>query len=74
MLWLANLTAEPQTIRIGGVEGARLQASVLDASGFERAIVSLDAMQKLTHPLEKAELNLDAYSAARVEVDHNQAP
>ena len=74
VLWLANLTAEPQTIRIGGVEGARLQASVLDASGFERAIVSLDAMQKLTHPLEKAELNLDAYSAARVEVDHNQAP
>jgi hypothetical protein len=74
VLWLANLTAEPQTICIGGGEGARLQASVLDASGFEMVVASLDALDRSRRPLAEAKLKLDAYSAARAEVDDNQSP
>jgi D-apionolactonase len=73
VLWLANLTAEPLTIRLGGMAEPRLQASVLDSSAFETAVASLDALESLRRPLEAAELNLDAYAVARVEVD-NKAP
>jgi hypothetical protein len=73
VLWLANLTAEPLTIRIGGVEDAQLQASVLEAAGFEEAVTSLDALDTLTRRLEKAELNLDSYAVARVEVNNYSA-
>ena len=54
---------------MGGLEDARLQASVLDASAFEQAVASLDALDALRRPLEEAELNLDAYAVARVEVE-----
>ena len=70
VLWLANLTAEPLTIRMAGFEDVRLQASVLDSSAFEKAVVSLDALEELRRPLEEAELNLDAYAVARVEIDN----
>ena len=71
MLWLANLTAEPLTIRMGGFDDARLQASVLEAAAFEKAVASLDTLRR---PLEDAELNLDAYAVARVEVENEQGP
>jgi hypothetical protein len=74
VLWLANLTAEPLTVRMAGFEDVRLQASVLDSSAFEKAVVSLDAMEELRRPLEEAKLNLDAYAVARVEIDNKQAP
>ncbi|HTZ68474.1 MAG TPA: hypothetical protein VMB83_13650 [Roseiarcus sp.] len=74
MLWLANLTAEPLTIRLSAFDDARLQASVLDASAFETSVASLDALNSLRRPLEGVGLNLDAYAVARVEVDNNQAP
>jgi D-apionolactonase len=70
VLWLANLTAEPLTIRMAGFEDARLKASVLDSSAFEKAAVSLDALEELRRPLEEAELNLDSYAVARVEIDN----
>ena len=70
VLWLANLTAERLTIRMAGFDDARLQASVLDSSAFEKAVVSLDALEELRRPLEEAELNLDAYAVARVEIDN----
>ena len=73
VLWLANLTAEPVTIRMTGIEDARLQASVLDASGFEEAAISLHVLDLLRCPLEEAELNLDAYAVARVEAENRQA-
>jgi hypothetical protein len=69
VLWLANLTAEQLTVRVTGIEDARLQASVLDASGFEHAAASLHALGSLKRPLDEAELNLDAYAAARVEAE-----
>jgi len=71
VLWLANLTAEPLTIRLGGANEPRLQASVLDSSAFEKGVASLEALDALKHPLEARELNLDAYAVACVEVDNN---
>ena len=69
VLWLANLAAEPLTIRMTGIEDARLQASLLDAAGFEQAAASLHALDSLKRPLKEAELNLDAYAVARVEAE-----
>jgi hypothetical protein len=73
VLWLANLTAEPLSIRMTGIEDTRLQASLLDASGFEQAAASLHALEPLKRPLKEAELNLDAYAVARVEAEMRQA-
>ncbi|HEY1886705.1 MAG TPA: hypothetical protein VGG86_11745 [Roseiarcus sp.] len=73
VVWLANLTAEPLTIRLGGLGDGRLQGSVLDSSTFEKAVASLDSLDALKHPLEATELKLDAYAVARVEID-NKAP
>jgi hypothetical protein len=70
VLWLANLTAEPLTIHMAGFQNARLTASVFDPSTFEKAVVSSDALEELRRPLEEAELNLDAYAAACVEIDN----
>ena len=74
VLWLANLTADPLTIRMSGFEDAPLQASVLDSSAFEQAVARLDTLDALRRPLEVQELNLDAYAVARVEGDTKQAP
>jgi D-apionolactonase len=74
VLWLANLTADPLTIRMSGFEDAPLQASVLDSSAFEQAVARLDTLDALRRPLEEPELNLDAYAVARVEGDTKQAP
>jgi hypothetical protein len=71
VLWLANLTAEPMTIRLDGVNERQLQASALDSSAFEKAVASLDWLGAYKHPLEATELKLDAYVVARVEVDNN---
>jgi hypothetical protein len=69
VLWLANLTAEPLNIRLTGVESKPLQASLLDAAGFEQATVSAHAMDSLKRPLDDAKLALDAYAVARVEAE-----
>jgi hypothetical protein len=37
------------------------------------AVALLDALDSLRRPLDKPELNLDAYAVARVEID-NKAP
>jgi hypothetical protein len=60
------------TVCVTGVEGARLRASVLDASAFEQAAHSLDAFDALRRPLEPAKLDLDAYAVARVEAEMKQ--
>jgi hypothetical protein len=73
VLWLANLTAEPLTIRMTGIEDARLQASLLDAYGFEHAAASLHAQSSLKRPLEEAEPNLHTLAVARVEAENRQA-
>jgi hypothetical protein len=73
VLWLANLTAEPQAIRVTSIEDMRLQASLLDASCFEQAAASADALDSMKRPLEDAKLNLDAYAVARVEAEMRRA-
>jgi hypothetical protein len=73
VLWLGNLTAEPLTIRLDGMNEPRLQASILDSSAFEKAVASLVSLDAFKHPLKAMELNLDAYAVARVEID-NTAP
>ncbi len=72
-LRLANLTAEPLTTRMAGIEDARLQASLLDAFAFEQAAGSLHALDSLRRPLKEAKLSLDAYAVARVEAEMRQA-
>jgi hypothetical protein len=72
VLWLANLTAEPLTIRTAGFQEARLKASFSDPSTFEKAVVSLDALEESRRSLEEADLNLDAYAVVRVEVDNKE--
>jgi D-apionolactonase len=74
VLWLANLTAEPLAIGIRGLGRARLSASILDASAFEQAVASVDALEALRRPIEEAELRLDAYAVARIEAENGQAP
>ncbi|HZZ21586.1 MAG TPA: hypothetical protein VFE60_02955, partial [Roseiarcus sp.] len=74
VLWLANLTAEPLTIRTAGFQDARLKASFSDPSTFEKAVVSLYALEESRRSLEEADLNLDAYAVARVEVDNKEPP
>jgi D-apionolactonase len=70
VLWLANLTAEPLAIRVAGFEDARLKASFLDSSAFEKAVASLNALDVLKSPLKEPGLNLDGYAVARVEIDN----
>jgi hypothetical protein len=72
VLWLANLTAEPLTIRMTMNEDSPLRASVLDAAEFERAATSLYVLDSLTRSLDRAELNLDAYAIARVEAGNSE--
>jgi hypothetical protein len=73
VLWLANLTPKPLTVRLTGVEETRLQASVLDTFGFEQAAASLHAFDSLRRSLDEAAVNLDAYAVARVEAENRQA-
>ena len=69
VLWLANLTPDPLTIRMSGYEDGPLQASILDSAAFERAVARVDVLDTLRRPLEEPKLNLDAYAVARVEGD-----
>ena len=67
ILWLANLTAEPQTLRIAGLDGSGRQVSVIDAASFEQAVCAPDALDALARPFVGAELTLDAYAAAQID-------
>jgi hypothetical protein len=65
VLWVGNLTPEPQPLRIAGLGEARLSLSLIDAAGFERAIRDPHALEKLAQPLA-VEFELDAYAVARI--------
>ena len=67
VLWLANLTAEPLELRIGGLGESGRRLSVIDASAFEQAVRSTGALDALSRPFEGMELTLDAYAAARID-------
>jgi hypothetical protein len=46
----------------------------LDALECDVAQLVIFQIRRLRRPLKEAELNLDAYAVARVEVDSKQAP
>jgi hypothetical protein len=64
-LLLANLTGEPQALRLPSA-GAGATAAVLDANAFERATRDPAALDALAAPLTGDTLTLDAYAVAKV--------
>ena len=67
ILWLANLSAEPRTLSVAGLERSGRRIGVIDAASFEQAARAPDALDALARPFEGAELTLDAYAAARID-------
>ncbi|HLW91540.1 MAG TPA: hypothetical protein VKS78_09600 [Roseiarcus sp.] len=67
VLWLANLTDEPQTLRILGPIGAGRRRAMLDAASFARAALTTDALDAVAQPFAVEELALDAYAVARID-------
>jgi hypothetical protein len=66
VLWIANLTAEPLTLRITGVATAPRRASILDAASFGIAVRNPHALDELSRALAGEKLTLDAYAVARI--------
>ncbi len=62
-LWLANLTADHQTVSLGGVSGAAF-AGMLDESSFVKATTDPEAFQESWKPLKGNTLELGAYAVA----------
>ncbi|CAN5919397.1 hypothetical protein BH11PSE8_BH11PSE8_28090 [soil metagenome] len=65
LLWLANLTAHHQTVRVAH-DGARPFGFVLDEAGFEQATTEPAAFEAGVGPLDLQRLGLGAYAVARV--------
>jgi hypothetical protein len=67
LLWLANLTAEPLSLRIAGLTVAHRRLSVIDVAAFDRATRTPDALDVLKQPFAGDELTLDAYATALID-------
>jgi hypothetical protein len=67
VLWLANLTAEPLSLRVAGLAGENRRFSVIDAAAFEQATRTLDALDVLAQPFAGEALTLDAYATALID-------
>ena len=65
-LWVANLTAEPQSLQLPDLgRGARI--ALLSADEFERAAKEPDFMAQAARDTSDGVISLDAYAVARVE-------
>jgi hypothetical protein len=65
VLWVANLTPEPQALRIIGLNEARPRVTRIDAESFAHAV--RDPRMLDSHArLHSGELELDAYAVARI--------
>ena len=62
-LWIANLTADNQTVSLGGLRGAAF-AGILDESSFVKATTDPEAFQESWKPLKGNTLELGAYAVA----------
>jgi len=62
-LWLANLTADKQSVSLGGFKGAAF-AGVLDEGSFTKATTDPEAFQETWKPLKGDSLELGAYAVA----------
>jgi len=65
VLWLANLTPDPQTVHVIGLEEDHPRLTRIDADGFEQAVKDPRALESIARP-HAGELELDAYAVARI--------
>ncbi len=66
VLWLANLAASPQTVRLQGVP-VEASLALLDAAHFVGAVTEpADFWERAAGTLGGSELQLDAYAVARL--------
>jgi D-apionolactonase len=66
ILWLANLTGEPITLRVSGLPGSDHRVCIIDGATFTQAVMNPGALDALTRPLGGETINLDAYAVARL--------
>lgn len=68
-LWLANLTAAEQTVRLGGLPTGTARLSLLDAASFAQVTTDPKAFANDRRPIDiSTPLRLGAYAVARIEV------
>jgi hypothetical protein len=67
-LWLANLTAEKQTVNLSGARGAAF-AGVLDEGSFVKATTDPEAFQESWKPLKGNSLELGSYAVAFLSIN-----
>ena len=68
MLWLANLTGEPQQVEIAGLEVAGARLSLLDENSFADCVAAPDGFEGNAGGVSGAGLMLAPYAVARLEV------
>jgi hypothetical protein len=69
VLWLANLTGEPQRVSVTGLPAARGRVARLDFGGFAAATSGPDGLARTEVSQPVGPVGLDAYAVARLELD-----
>ena len=67
VVWLANLTPEPQIVALEGLPARRGRIAVLDQASFVAATADPDALAGLTREGDLDSIQLGAYAVARLE-------
>ncbi|HEX7811579.1 MAG TPA: hypothetical protein VF460_06690 [Burkholderiales bacterium] len=67
-LWLANMTAEKQTVNLSGARGAAF-VGVLDEGSFVKATTDPEAFQESWKPLKGNSLELGSYAVAFLSIN-----
>lgn len=67
VLWVANLTAEPQAVQLADAD-VTSKVAILSADRFEQIAVDPAFMASAARPLTDGRLHLDAYAVARAEL------
>jgi D-apionolactonase len=68
ILWLANLTAEPQRVKLAGLPAARGRIARLDLDTFATAVTDPDSWAATADGCSVDALDLGAHAVARIEV------
>jgi hypothetical protein len=66
VLWLANLTGEPQTVKVGGIGKAAMALQVLDEDTFQEATTDPVFLHRPGRKLRSASVKLGPYAVARL--------
>ena len=67
-MWIANLTADTQTVSVTGTKGA-VFGTTLDEDSFVKATTDPERFQSGYKPLNSAKLKLKAYAVAILSVN-----